>query len=110
MVCQHRNDRRRVSPLAGFVDFLMFLGCSVEYIRQTRLHGVVDVPFATLAIDIHALLQQGIRPTEKHLMKCSMVFDPAAEILVLFILTELPQEFCEVFDILISHASYSDSR
>src|ERR1035438_10154043 len=88
MVRQHRNDRSRVAPLASLVDFLVFLGRSKEYIRQTRLHGVVDVPFATLAIGMHALLQQRIRPTEQHLMKCPMVFYPADEILLFFTHTE----------------------
>src|SRR5271166_673741 len=110
MVCQHRNDRRRISPLAGLIDFLMLLGRSVEYIRQTRLHGVVDVAFAALAIDMHALLQQRIRSKEKHLMKCPMIFYPAAKILFLFALTELVQEFRKFFDVLVGHALYGNSR
>src|SRR5450631_3992133 len=110
MVRQHRNGRSRVAPLAGLVDFLVFLGRSLEYIRQARLHGVVDAPFATLAIGMHALLQQRIRPTEQHLMKCSMVLDPAAKITLLFILAYFVQELRKSFDVLVSHALYGDCR
>src|SRR5450759_5775853 len=79
MVGQQSNNWRRLAPLAGLIDFFMFDGGATKYVGEPRLHGVVDVAFAALAINIHAFLQQRIRPTEQHLMKRPMVLEPTAQ-------------------------------
>ena len=76
----------------------MFNGGAAEKLGEPCLHGVVDIAFAALAIDRHALLQHWSGPAEQHLMKRPMVLQPAPKILLLFILAQLAQKLGEFFE------------